>query len=336
MRSSKISAVWSVVLGAVACVTGGCPAGGGAKNHGSANAPSGRNAPRRLAVTDADGDGVPDFADRCPRRKETRNGYRDGDGCPDIYPIVFQPKRIRLLQPISFVGETPVLTADARQVLTTLATALRKRPSIMLVEIQGHLASTGPRDYSRRLSLLRAKAVRSFLVRTGGISKLRLDVGGYGPDRPLCLDKTRGCRALNERIELRIVWQGRQRHRVAGVAGVTGSPGRRALLPPRHRTALTRSADQRLRQRRIRLLHQAGLRFLRQHRYTAAYKRFSEVVRLQPGNLTARLKLGVLQARLGDHTGANQTVRWVRNHVSDAAADRLRRQQLKAMVPRKP
>lgn len=328
MQSSNVSAAVLVVLGAVGCSAGGC-----AQTHGSAAHPSGRDAPRRTAVTDADGDGVPDFADKCPRRKETPNGYRDGDGCPDVYPIVFQPKRIRLRQPISFVGETAVLTANARQVLTTLAAALRKRPGIMLVEIQGHLAPTGPLDYSRRLSLLRAKAVRSFLVRTGGISKLRLDVGGYGPTRPLCLDKTRGCRALNERIELHIVWQGGKRHRAASH---TGSSGRRALLPTRHRSALTRSAGLRLRQRRIRKLYEAGLRFLRQGRFTNAYQRFSNVVRLQPDNLQARLKLGVLQARLGDHTGANQTVRWVRNHVSDDAADRLRKAQLNAMVPRKP
>lgn len=327
MKISRFS-VAAVLLGAV-----GCSTGGGARTHRGTAHPSRRDVDRRAAVKDTDGDGVPDFADKCPRKKETRNGYKDSDGCPDVYPIVFQSKRIRLLQPISFVGETAVLTADARQVLTTLADALRKRPKILLVEIQGHLAPSASRDYSRRLSLLRAKAVQGFLVRTGGISKLRLDVSGYGPDRPLCLDKTRACRALNQRIELRIIWQGGKRHRMAGAAG---SPGRRALLPPLHRSARTRSATLRLRQRRIRKLYEAGLRFLRQRRFTAAYQRFGKVVRLQPDNLQARLKLGVLQARLGDHTGANQTVRWVRNHVGDDAADRLRKAQLKAMGLRKP
>lgn len=32
---------------------------------------------------DYDGDGIPDASDRCPTRPETRNGYLDGDGCPD-------------------------------------------------------------------------------------------------------------------------------------------------------------------------------------------------------------------------------------------------------------
>jgi OmpA-OmpF porin, OOP family len=32
---------------------------------------------------DADGDGVPDAEDRCPNEPEDRDGFRDGDGCPD-------------------------------------------------------------------------------------------------------------------------------------------------------------------------------------------------------------------------------------------------------------
>jgi len=38
--------------------------------------------PARAA--DADGDGVPDAADRCPHEPETRDGLRDDDGCPEI------------------------------------------------------------------------------------------------------------------------------------------------------------------------------------------------------------------------------------------------------------
>lgn len=325
---SLCASVAIVLLGAV-----GCSTGGGASTRPGATHPSGRHAARRASTTDADGDGVPDFADKCPRIKETANGYKDSDGCPDVYPLSFQSKRIRLLQPISFAGETDVLTTAAQHVLTALAHGLRKRPKIMLVEIQGHLAPSDSQDYSRRLSLRRAKAVRNFLVRTGGISKLRLDVGGYGPTRPLCSTKTRACRALNERIELRIIWQGGTRQRRASHPSTGGG---RSLLPPRHRAALTQSATLRLRQRRIRKLYEAGLRLLRQGRFTPAYQRFKKVVHLQPNNLQARLKLGVLQARLGDHAAANQTVRWVRNNVGDDAADRLRKAQLKAMVSTRP
>lgn len=38
----------------------------------------------RQAATDYDGDGIPDGNDTCPTRPEAKNGYQDGDGCPDV------------------------------------------------------------------------------------------------------------------------------------------------------------------------------------------------------------------------------------------------------------
>jgi hypothetical protein len=35
---------------------------------------------------DRDGDGIPDDDDRCPYDPETKNGYLDQDGCPDVAP----------------------------------------------------------------------------------------------------------------------------------------------------------------------------------------------------------------------------------------------------------
>jgi len=34
-------------------------------------------------VPDSDGDGIPDITDQCPNEPEDRDGYLDGDGCPD-------------------------------------------------------------------------------------------------------------------------------------------------------------------------------------------------------------------------------------------------------------
>jgi len=44
----------------------------------------GRTVSSRQAPADYDGDGINDSADRCPRRSETTNGFRDADGCPDV------------------------------------------------------------------------------------------------------------------------------------------------------------------------------------------------------------------------------------------------------------
>ena len=41
-------------------------------------------APPKVASADADGDGIPDEADKCPDQPETKNGYEDEDGCPEL------------------------------------------------------------------------------------------------------------------------------------------------------------------------------------------------------------------------------------------------------------
>jgi len=38
----------------------------------------------RQAPADYDGDDINDSTDRCPTRPETKNGFQDSDGCPDI------------------------------------------------------------------------------------------------------------------------------------------------------------------------------------------------------------------------------------------------------------
>lgn len=40
---------------------------------------------------DRDGDGIPDDEDRCPYDPETKNGYLDTDGCPDVSPEGWSP-----------------------------------------------------------------------------------------------------------------------------------------------------------------------------------------------------------------------------------------------------
>jgi hypothetical protein len=37
-----------------------------------------------VLAADSDGDGIPDFEDKCPRRAEDFDGYEDRDGCPDL------------------------------------------------------------------------------------------------------------------------------------------------------------------------------------------------------------------------------------------------------------
>lgn len=38
-------------------------------------------------IVDRDGDGIADDKDKCPDEPETYNGYMDDDGCPDVVPV---------------------------------------------------------------------------------------------------------------------------------------------------------------------------------------------------------------------------------------------------------
>lgn len=38
----------------------------------------------QFSSIDYDGDSINNSNDRCPRRPETKNGFQDNDGCPDI------------------------------------------------------------------------------------------------------------------------------------------------------------------------------------------------------------------------------------------------------------
>jgi outer membrane protein OmpA-like peptidoglycan-associated protein len=68
-------------------------------------------------------------------------------------------------------------------------------------EISGHTDSTGSADLNRELSMSRAEAVRDYLV-ARGVDPSRLEVQGYGADRPIDDNGTIEGRARNRRVEI--------------------------------------------------------------------------------------------------------------------------------------
>ena len=68
------------------------------------------------------------------------------------------------------------------------------------MEIQGHTDNKGGPDYNKRLSDLRAAAVRTYLIEHG-ISSDRLTSHGYGLERPIVPNDSDNNRALNRRVQ---------------------------------------------------------------------------------------------------------------------------------------
>ena len=94
-----------------------------------------------------------------------------------------QPGRVDLR--LAFGSGSAVLSSAAQNQVRAFAEALR-RPQLasVRVRIEGHTDSSGGRSVNMSLSQRRAQAVADFLV-SQGIEANRLEVRGYGFDRPL-------------------------------------------------------------------------------------------------------------------------------------------------------
>jgi outer membrane protein OmpA-like peptidoglycan-associated protein len=84
------------------------------------------------------------------------------------------------------------------------AKLLKDNPEIK-VEIAGYTDSRGSKKKNYRLSQARADAVMQAMVYRGGIDPTRIVSKGYGPENPVAPNTTKAGRALNRRIELRVL-----------------------------------------------------------------------------------------------------------------------------------
>jgi len=176
-------------------------------------------------VPDSDGDGVPDYRDKCP---DTPRGVAvDKDGCP--LPVVAPapepapapaPAPVVAPAPTPEPAPAPTPAPPPKLVLTGLNFDFDKatiRPEYfelmdknvaalkewgdVNVEVAGHTDSLGSEKYNMGLSLRRAEAVRNYLV-DKGIPAERLTVKGYGESQPVADNATEEGRFQNRRVEL--------------------------------------------------------------------------------------------------------------------------------------
>lgn len=144
-------------------------------------------------LTDTDGDGVVDSADKCP---DTPAGSRvDGDGCPF--------DKVINLKGVTFEFNKTRLRPDAQTILDWAVGVLKKYPD-MKVEVAGHTDSVGSDSYNLKLSDGRAQSVMKYFV-DHGVSADQLTAKGYGEAEPVADNKTADGRELNRRVELRIL-----------------------------------------------------------------------------------------------------------------------------------
>ncbi len=103
-----------------------------------------------------------------------------------------------------FASGKSVLEAPSGKVLDQLIALLAAYPKNRVL-VEGHTDSTGDKTYNLKLSELRAKAVRDYLIKRGGYESSRFSVTGYGVTKPVADNKTRAGRSLNRRVEVTIL-----------------------------------------------------------------------------------------------------------------------------------
>jgi len=111
-----------------------------------------------------------------------------------------------VLENVNFEFDSFILLNSSEEILNILLNYLNNNPEIR-ISIEGHTDDTGTEDYNLRLSINRARSVYNWLIEKGADSN-RLSFTGYGKSRPLFNDAEEKHRALNRRVEVRIIKNG--------------------------------------------------------------------------------------------------------------------------------
>lgn len=109
-----------------------------------------------------------------------------------------------VLRNVFFETASAKLDPKSNAELDRLIKILNDYPT-MVIEISGHTDNVGSRTYNQNLSENRASSVVTYLATTGKIDKSRLQYAGYSFDKPMATNETVDGRALNRRVEFRII-----------------------------------------------------------------------------------------------------------------------------------
>jgi OOP family OmpA-OmpF porin len=159
-------------------------------------------APDGCAVHDKDADGLPDAADSCPDQPETKNGFKDADGCPDELPKEVA-KFAGVVKGINFDFGKATIRKDSNKTLDEAVAVLSQYPELR-IEISGHTDNVGDLQKNTQLSEQRAAAVKDYMV-SKGIDATRVHTRGAGPNEPVADNSTDQGRQANRRIEFKLL-----------------------------------------------------------------------------------------------------------------------------------
>jgi OmpA-OmpF porin, OOP family len=150
---------------------------------------------------DTDGDGIPDDKDACPLEPGPASPDPKKNGCPTVHVT---DTEIVILEQVQFDTGKATIKKESDALLDKVAAVFKEHPEILKVEVQGHTDNKGGAAYNKGLSKQRAEAVQKALVKRG-IEKTRLVAQGFGMEVPIADNNTDEGRALNRRVQFKIL-----------------------------------------------------------------------------------------------------------------------------------
>lgn len=96
-------------------------------------------------------------------------------------------------------GQLGIAKADEK-LLEGMVRWMKAHPAAVVM-LEGHTDDLGTRDSNRAAAESRAMSIKSYLV-ANGIDAVRIAIDAVGAERPVCFEKTDGCRARNRRVHV--------------------------------------------------------------------------------------------------------------------------------------
>lgn len=152
-------------------------------------------------IPDTDEDGVPDHLDNCPKVA----GPASNQGCPETRKqlVVITESQLEIKEKVFFATGRSTVLPRSYELLNQVAEVIQQHPDKCPVLVEGHTDSRGGAELNRRLSLARAEAVRTYLIKQK-VDPNCLEARGHGPDQPISSNETAEGREANRRVEFRI------------------------------------------------------------------------------------------------------------------------------------
>lgn len=109
-----------------------------------------------------------------------------------------------VLNNIFFEYKLATISAESKLELNRLIDLLNTRGALKIT-VDGFTDNIGSDEFNHILSIERAAAVRNYLVDMGHIAPARIEVRGYGIDRPVASNDTEDGRRKNRRVEFSVL-----------------------------------------------------------------------------------------------------------------------------------